>query len=62
MLDLLLAEELGGAIDAGLISQGAERVIIDLRDNPGGLYDVVVRCLDFFTEKNSLLIYTERDI
>lgn len=43
----------------GLISQGAERVIIDLRDNPGGLYDDVVRCLDFFTEKNSLLIYTE---
>lgn len=42
-----------------LISQGAERVIIDLRDNPGGLYDDVVKCLDLFIEQGSLLIYTE---
>ena len=34
-------------------------VIVDLRDNPGGLLDIVVKMLDVITPKDSLLVYTE---
>lgn len=52
------AEQLISAI-SDLEAQGMQRLIIDLRGNPGGLYDSVVACLDRFIEKDKLLVYTE---
>ena len=46
------------AID-DLTSQGMKGLIVDLRDNPGGLYDVCVEMLDRIAPKGSLLVYTE---
>ena len=42
-----------------LQSQGMKRLIIDLRDNPGGLVNVTVNMLDRMAPKGSLLVYTE---
>lgn len=42
-----------------LVNKGANKFILDLRGNPGGLYDDVIKCLDYFVEKNQLLVYTE---
>jgi len=41
-----------------LQSQGMEGLIIDLRDNPGGLLDAVVDMLDYILPKG-LIVYTE---
>ena len=42
-----------------LSDQGMKGLIIDLRDNPGGLYDICVEMLDSIAPKGSLLVYTE---
>ena len=34
-------------------------LILDLRDNPGGLLNSAVNILDFFTEKGETLVWTE---
>ena len=34
-------------------------LILDLRDNPGGLLNSAVNILDFFTEKGEILVWTE---
>ena len=34
-------------------------LVLDLRDNPGGLLNAAVNILDLFTEKGQLLVYTE---
>ena len=34
-------------------------LILDLRDNPGGLLNAAVNILDLFTERGQLLVYTE---
>lgn len=44
---------------AELEQKGMKGLIIDLRGNPGGLYDSVVACLDRILEKGKLLVYTE---
>ena len=47
-------DELDKLTDAGMKS-----LIIDLRDNPGGLYDSVCSCLDRMLESGKLLVYEE---
>lgn len=42
-----------------LKDKGAEALIVDLRDNPGGLLDSVVTILDNFFEPNQLLVYMQ---
>ncbi|MBP5331265.1 MAG: S41 family peptidase [Lachnospiraceae bacterium] len=42
-----------------LTKQGMKRLIIDLRDNPGGMVDTVVNMLDRIVPKGKLLVYTE---
>ena len=42
-----------------LESKGMEKLIMDLRDNPGGLFDVVVDMLDIFLDKDLLVAYID---
>lgn len=42
-----------------LESQGMKKLIIDVRDNPGGRLDVVCDILDLFVDKDKLLVYTK---
>ncbi len=52
------AEQFGQAID-DLMAQGMKGLVVDLRDNPGGLVTAVVDMLSRITPKGSLLVYTE---
>ncbi|MCR5769427.1 MAG: S41 family peptidase [Lachnospiraceae bacterium] len=52
------AEQFSQAID-DLMAQGMKGLIVDLRDNPGGLVNAVVDMLSRITPKGSLLVYTE---
>ncbi|MCR5332039.1 MAG: S41 family peptidase [Lachnospiraceae bacterium] len=51
-------EQFNLAIDE-LTKQGMKRLIIDLRDNPGGMVDTTVNMLDRIVPKGKLLVYTE---
>ena len=42
-----------------LSSQGVKGLIIDLRDNGGGIYDEVIHIANRLLPKNSLIVYTE---
>ena len=42
-----------------LIENNMTGLILDLRDNPGGLLNSAVNILDMFTEKGQLLVYTK---
>lgn len=42
-----------------LKSKGMEKIIIDLRDNPGGRMDVICNVVNTFLEKDKLILYTE---
>ena len=44
---------------ADMESQGMEKLIVDLRDNPGGLYDVAVKMVDIFIDRDLVVAYTE---
>ena len=44
---------------ADLESQGMEKLIVDLRDDPGGLYDSAIDMLDIFLGKDLLAAYIE---
>lgn len=37
---------------------GMKSLIIDMRDNPGGLYDKIVEMADLFLDKDELIVYT----
>ena len=50
--------EFSEAVD-DLKSQGMEKVIVDIRDNPGGRMDVVCDIVNTFLEKDKLILYTE---
>ena len=52
------AEQFSNAVDE-LLEKGMKGLVIDLRDNPGGLVDSVVAMLDRIAPKGSLLVYTE---
>ncbi len=42
-----------------LESQGMEKLIVDLRDDPGGLYDVAVEMVDIFLDRDLEVAYVE---
>ncbi|KJJ85462.1 carboxyl-terminal protease [Candidatus Omnitrophus magneticus] len=42
-----------------LISEGAKGLIIDLRNNPGGLLDSAIEISELFLKKNELIVYME---
>ncbi len=42
-----------------LLSKNMTGLILDLRDNPGGLLNSAVSILDLFTDKGELLVFTE---
>ena len=42
-----------------LKEQGMTSLIVDVRDNPGGRLDSVVNIVDFFVEKDELVVYTQ---
>lgn len=52
------AEELDRALDT-LRAQGMRSLLLDLRDNGGGLLDQAVEVSDFFLGENELVVYTE---
>ncbi|HEV8660477.1 MAG TPA: S41 family peptidase, partial [Thermoanaerobaculia bacterium] len=50
--------ELDEAIDK-LKPQGMQRLVLDLRQNPGGLLDAAVGVADHFLEKGQMIVYTK---
>lgn len=56
--DGVTVDQFKNAVD-NLKSQGMEKVVIDLRDNPGGRMDVVCEISNYFIHKGDLIIYTE---
>src|SRR5687768_1177594 len=50
--------ELGDAIDK-LQAEGMKRLVLDLRQNPGGLLDAAVGVADHFLEKGQMVVYTK---
>ncbi len=42
-----------------LKNQGMEKIIVDIRDNPGGRMDVVCDIVNTFLEEDKLILYTE---
>ncbi len=52
------ADELRQAVE-GLESEGIEALIIDLRNNPGGLLTSAVEICSYFLEPNTLIVSTE---
>lgn len=55
--DVVTADQFKAAVDA-LEKEGAKKLIIDLRNNPGGVLDGVVSILDYMLP-DGLLVYTE---
>lgn len=52
------AEQFRSALD-GLLKQGIHSLILDLRNNPGGLLDAAVDVVEPFFKKNELIVYTQ---
>ena len=52
------AEQFRRALD-GLVQQGINSLILDLRNNPGGLLDAAVEVAEPFFRKNELIVYTQ---
>src|SRR5437867_2708704 len=50
--------ELDEAIDR-LKSQGMQKLVLDLRQNPGGLLDAAVGVADHFLDKGQMIVYTK---
>lgn len=55
--ETLTADQFNDAIK-DLQKQGMKGLVIDLRGNPGGMYDIVCQMLDRILPKGSLLVYT----
>jgi carboxyl-terminal processing protease len=52
------AEELDEAVES-LRAQGMQRLILDLRSNPGGLLEQAVEVTERFLERGQLIVYTQ---
>lgn len=52
------AEEFGTALDQ-LLKEGIDSLVIDLRDNPGGLLDAAADVAGQFFHKGELIVYTQ---
>jgi carboxyl-terminal processing protease len=52
------AEQFRAALES-LLNQGIQSLIIDLRNNPGGLLDSAVEVAEPFFRKNELIVYTK---
>ncbi len=52
------AEQFRRALD-GLLTRGARSLVIDLRNNPGGLLDAAVEVVEPFFRKGELIVYTK---
>ncbi|HUR60392.1 MAG TPA: S41 family peptidase [Opitutaceae bacterium] len=52
------AEQFDHALES-LIKKGAHSLIIDMRNNPGGLLDAAVEVAEPFFRKNELIVYTK---
>ena len=52
------ADQFAEAID-DLLGQGMKGLVVDIRNNPGGLYNKVCEMLDRILPKGELLVYTE---
>ncbi|MDR1282743.1 MAG: S41 family peptidase [Opitutaceae bacterium] len=55
-------EQTAGEFSAGLArlrDEGAKSLILDLRDNPGGLLDAAVAVVEPFFKKGELIVYTQ---
>lgn len=53
-----VVEQFKDAYDA-LIDEGMTSLVIDLRDNPGGLLTAVTEMLDLFIEEDEMIVYTQ---
>jgi len=51
-------EQFGKALD-GLLKGGIDSLVIDLRNNPGGLLDAAVEVAEPFFKKGELIVYTQ---
>ena len=51
-------EQFGRALDQ-LLGQGATSLVLDLRNNPGGLLDAAVEVAEPFFKKGELIVYTQ---
>ena len=51
-------KEMRGALQE-LIDKNMSGLVLDLRDNPGGLLNSAVKIIDLFTDKGELLVWTE---
>ena len=45
-----------------LKESGMNKLIIDLRNNPGGIMDEVIKIADLFIEKENVIVYTENKL
>lgn len=52
------AQDINAALE-NLTKRGMNAIILDLRNNPGGLLDVAVRVVEKFVEKDKLIVYTK---
>jgi len=52
------AEQFDDAVD-GLLKKGVDSLVIDLRNNPGGLLDSAVEVAEPFFKKGELIVYTQ---
>lgn len=53
-----MAEEFAGVFN-NLVTKGAKKLIIDLRDNPGGLVGEAVSVADMFLDKGKAIFYSQ---
>lgn len=52
------ASDLGKEVKR-LVNDGAKSLILDLRNNPGGLLDAAIEASDYFLEPGKMIVYTE---
>jgi carboxyl-terminal processing protease len=51
-------DQFAKALD-GLLKQGIDSLVLDLRNNPGGLLDAAVQVAELFFKKGEIVVYTQ---